>query len=181
MDPTGWLLADFANAYRGGTTVTAVIEATLALLDDAPAGVLIGATLRDRALADAAALDALDASGRDPYALFGVPFVVKDNIDVAHHPTTAGCPGYKYVAAADATVVALLRAAGAVVVGKANLDQFATGLVGTRSRTALRRTRSTSTWSPADPAQDRPSPSRSAWSRSRSAPTPPAPGGCPRR
>jgi len=133
VDPTGWLLADFADAYRAGTTVTAVIDATLALLDDAPAGVLIGATLRDRALADAAALDALDAPGRDPYPLFGVPFVVKDNIDVAHHPTTAGCPGYEYVAAADATVVALLRAAGAVVVGKANLDQFATGLVGTRS------------------------------------------------
>ena len=65
--------------------------------------------------------------------LFGVPFVVKDNIDVAHLPTTAGCPGYEYIAATDATLVALLRAAGAVVVGKTNLDQFATGLVGTRS------------------------------------------------
>ena len=65
--------------------------------------------------------------------LYGVPFLVKDNIDVAGVATTAGCPGFAYVPAADATLVARLRAAGAVVVGKTNLDQFATGLVGTRS------------------------------------------------
>ena len=136
VDPTGWTLADFAAAYRSGESVTTVIEATLALLADAPDAVLISAPLRERALADAAALDAGgpdDATDAAARPLFGVPFVVKDNIDVAHHPTTAGCPGYEYVAAADATVVALLRSAGAVVVGKTNLDQFATGLVGTRS------------------------------------------------
>ncbi len=65
--------------------------------------------------------------------LWGVPFVVKDNIDVAGWPTTAGCPDFAYTPATDATVVARLRAAGALLIGKTNLDQFATGLVGTRS------------------------------------------------
>jgi allophanate hydrolase len=65
--------------------------------------------------------------------LFGVPFAVKDNIDIGGWPTTAACPEFAYQATADATVVANLRAAGALVIGKTNLDQFATGLVGTRS------------------------------------------------
>ncbi len=65
--------------------------------------------------------------------LFGVPFAVKDNIDVATLPTTAACPEYAYVAEATATVVQLLLDAGAILIGKTNLDQFATGLVGTRS------------------------------------------------
>ena len=63
----------------------------------------------------------------------GIPFAVKDNIDVAGMPTTAGCPSFAYQPAADAEVVARLRAAGHVPVAKTNLDQFATGLVGTRS------------------------------------------------
>jgi len=65
--------------------------------------------------------------------LWGIPFVVKDNIDVEGMPTTAACPAFSYVPAADAEVVRRLRAAGAIPIGKANLDQFATGLVGTRS------------------------------------------------
>jgi allophanate hydrolase len=65
--------------------------------------------------------------------LAGVLLAVKDNVDVAGLPTTAACPGYRYVPDTDAAAVAALRAAGAVVVGKTNLDQFATGLVGTRS------------------------------------------------
>ncbi|MDK2634216.1 allophanate hydrolase [Pantoea stewartii subsp. indologenes] len=69
----------------------------------------------------------------DALPLFGVPFAVKDNIDVAGWPTTAACPAFSYTAEEDAFVVARLKAAGAVVIGKTNLDQFATGLVGTRS------------------------------------------------
>ncbi|WP_428945129.1 allophanate hydrolase [Pantoea sp. FN060301] len=72
---------------------------------------------------------------KDPQSLplFGVPFAVKDNIDVAGWPTTAACPAFTHEATADAVAVARLKAAGAVVMGKTNLDQFATGLVGTRS------------------------------------------------
>ena len=65
--------------------------------------------------------------------LFGVPFGVKDNIDVAGFATTAACPAYAYDAVRHAGVVARLVEAGAVCIGKTNLDQFATGLVGTRS------------------------------------------------
>ncbi|MEO8298072.1 MAG: allophanate hydrolase [Burkholderiales bacterium] len=65
--------------------------------------------------------------------LWGVPFAVKDNIDVAGLPTTAACPAFAYTPGRDATTVRRLLDAGAVVLGKTNLDQFATGLVGTRS------------------------------------------------
>ena len=65
--------------------------------------------------------------------LAGLTFAVKDNIDVAGMPTTAGCPDFAYTPAESATAVARLEAAGAVLLGKTNLDQFATGLVGTRS------------------------------------------------
>ncbi len=65
--------------------------------------------------------------------LWGIPFVVKDNIDVGGWPTTAACPEFSYVPELDSEVVRLLRAAGAIPLGKTNLDQFATGLVGTRS------------------------------------------------
>jgi allophanate hydrolase len=65
--------------------------------------------------------------------LAGITLAVKDNVDVAGLPTTAACPEFEYAPEHDAAAVAALRAAGAVVVGKTNLDQFATGLVGTRS------------------------------------------------
>ncbi|WP_232718228.1 allophanate hydrolase [Gordonia metallireducens] len=86
-------------------------------------------TLRPQAEV-AAEFDAALATGGD---LAGTVLAVKDNVDVAGLPTTAACPGYAYTPATDAPVVAALRAAGAVVIGKTNLDQFATGLVGTRS------------------------------------------------
>lgn len=66
-------------------------------------------------------------------SLWGIPFAVKDNIDVAGLPTTAGCPDFAYVPSRSAHVVELLEAQGAILIGKTNLDQFATGLVGTRS------------------------------------------------
>src|SRR5579862_6936817 len=84
------------------------------------------------ALAEAKAIDARTAAG-EALPLAGLVTAVKDNIDVAGLPTTAGAPSYAYLPGQDATCVARLRAAGAVVLGKTNLDQFATGLVGTRS------------------------------------------------
>ena len=73
--------------------------------------------------------------GLDPASLplYGLPFAVKDNIDLAGIPTTAGCPAFAYTPTRSASVVERLIAAGAIPLGKTNLDQFATGLVGTRS------------------------------------------------
>jgi len=65
--------------------------------------------------------------------LYGIPFAVKDNIDVAGVPTTAACPTYAYTPARSASAVERLIGAGAILIGKTNMDQFATGLVGTRS------------------------------------------------
>ena len=84
------------------------------------------ADLRQRA----ATLERLGAENRP---LFGATFAVKDNIDVAGMPTTAACPDFAYTPARSAAVVDRLEAAGAILIGKTNLDQFATGLVGTRS------------------------------------------------
>lgn len=78
-------------------------------------------------------VDLLPASPCSEYPLYGVPIAVKDNIDVQGLPTTAACPTFEYVPSEDAELVKLFRKAGAIVLGKTNLDQFATGLVGTRS------------------------------------------------
>jgi allophanate hydrolase len=81
---------------------------------------------KERAIAQAEHLN-------ESLPLYGIPFAVKDNIDVADLPTTAGCPAYAYTPTKSATVVERLLAAGAILIGKTNLDQFATGLVGVRS------------------------------------------------
>jgi allophanate hydrolase len=88
-------------------------------------------TLRPEAEALAEAR-ALAGTGADR-PLYGIPVAVKDNIDVAGLPTTAACPAFAYRPGQDATVIARLKRAGAIVIGKTNLDQFATGLVGVRS------------------------------------------------
>jgi allophanate hydrolase len=91
-------------------------------------------TLREEgdALAEALVVDERVREG-EPLPLAGATVAVKDNIDVAELPTTAGCPAFSYPARQDAPAVARLREAGAIVIGKTNMDQFATGLVGTRS------------------------------------------------
>jgi len=76
---------------------------------------------------------ALEAEGGQGRRFWGVPFAVKDNIDVAGLPTTAACPGFAYTAVETAAAVQLLLDEGALLIGKTNLDQFATGLIGTRS------------------------------------------------
>lgn len=121
------------RAYAQGATVAQVAAAVAgaheALADPA---VFIGGLAPDLA-GKAAALDRLPADERARLPLFGVPFAVKDNIDVAGVPTTAACPAFAYTPVADAPAVRRLLDAGALYVGKANLDQFATGLVGART------------------------------------------------
>jgi allophanate hydrolase len=131
-------LSELRHALRDGTlTVHALMQRTLA---DAARGAPQAwiARLPDAVLlAQAAACDArLRADGPAALAaqpLLGMPFAVKDNIDVAGLPTTAGCPSFARPPSAHATTVQKLVDAGAIPVGKTNLDQFATGLVGTRS------------------------------------------------
>lgn len=123
-------LPDLRAAFADGLPARAVMEEALARIAAVgDPGIFL------HRLPDAELLAAADAlGGRDPAKpLWGIPFVVKDNIDVAMMPTTAGCPAYAYTPVEDAFVVARLRAAGAIPLGKTNLDQFATGLVGTRS------------------------------------------------
>ena len=118
-------------AYASGLAVADVVEAVFTRMAAAgDPGIFIHLAGKAELTAQAAALGEFDPVARP---LWGVPFAVKDNIDVAGMPTTAACPDYAYLPRQDATVVARLKAAGALVVGKTNLDQFATGLVGVRS------------------------------------------------
>jgi len=130
---TDLTIAALRLAYAGGTTVAEVAAAVAAAHEAlADPAVLIGGLAPD--LAERAAdLDRLDVDERARLPLFGVPFAVKDNIDVAGVPTTAACPAFAYTPTVDAPAVRRLLDAGALYVGKANLDQFATGLVGTRT------------------------------------------------
>ncbi|AOZ91074.1 allophanate hydrolase [Paenibacillus crassostreae] len=78
-------------------------------------------------------IDRLQSMNPDEYPLWGIPFAIKDNIDLVNIPTTAGCAAYTYIPEQNAEVVQALIDAGAIPLGKTNLDQFATGLVGVRS------------------------------------------------
>ena len=124
-------IAGLVSAYRAGhATPRQVIENTYEHIEQLGA-LPVWICLVPRSVALAALRR---AEARNPSApLLGVPFAVKDNIDVAGLPTTAGCPDYAYLPERNAFVVQLLVEAGAIVIGKTNLDQFATGLVGTRS------------------------------------------------
>ena len=124
-------IAGLHAEYAAGRSARDVIEDVFArIAEAADPGIFIHLADRDAVLAEADGLGAFDPVVRP---LWGVPFAVKDNIDVAGMPTTAACPAFAYVPDEDAEVVRLLRAAGAIVIGKTNLDQFATGLVGTRT------------------------------------------------
>jgi allophanate hydrolase len=120
-------------AYAGGLSAHVVVDAVLDRLaargDD---GVWISRFDAAALHARAAAIEGRFLPAARPL-LYGVPFAVKDNIDVAGLPTTAACPAFSYSPAVDATSVRLLLDQGAIAVGKTNLDQFATGLNGTRS------------------------------------------------
>ncbi|MFZ0777102.1 MAG: amidase family protein, partial [Xanthobacteraceae bacterium] len=125
-------VAEILKAYHAGDATPAdIVARSFARLrgHDDPAMFI---SLRDEKDVIAEA-QALARGGDKSLPLYGVPVAVKDNIDVAGLPTTAACPAFLYSPGEDATAVARLRAAGALVIGKTNLDQFATGLVGVRT------------------------------------------------
>lgn len=123
-------LSALREAYATGIRPSDVIDEVFARLDKVnDPGIFIHLRDRESLKAEAEALGAYDPE----MPLWGIPFAAKDNIDVAGIETTAACPAYAYTPDADAFVIANLRAAGALVIGKTNLDQFATGLVGVRT------------------------------------------------
>ena len=122
-------LADWRRAYADGLQPADLLPALVETFDASDTAWIWRASPQF-------VLDQLAALPRAPGAptpLWGVPFAVKDNIDVAGVPTTGACPAFAYTPERSAVAVDRLRAAGAILVGKTNLDQFATGLVGTRS------------------------------------------------
>jgi allophanate hydrolase len=120
------------RAYRERvTTPSAIAEEVLARIAAAGDDRVWISRVPDAALRRAAA--ALETRDPATLPLYGLPFAVKDNIDVAGLPTTCACPDFAYMPARSAPCIDRLLAAGALLVGKTNLDQFATGLVGVRS------------------------------------------------
>jgi allophanate hydrolase len=123
-------ISELKELYAAGATPSEVIgEIWERIIDWNDPAIFIHLPEKAVLLEIAAAVEAMPKD----LPLWGIPFVVKDNIDVAGWPTTAACPEFSYVPENDAEVVRLLRAAGAMPIAKGNLDQFATGLVGTRS------------------------------------------------
>jgi allophanate hydrolase len=128
-------IAELVAAHRADSaTIATTLQRTYARLAAAndPA-IFISHLTETEALAAASQVASQMSSRSSSLPLYGIPVAVKDNIDVAGVPTTAGCPAFAYVPQRDATVVARLKQAGAIIIGKTNLDQFATGLVGVRS------------------------------------------------
>ncbi|MDT5010934.1 MAG: allophanate hydrolase [Mycobacterium sp.] len=129
----GPTIAEILESHAGGSgsptkTAARVADAIAARGDD---GTWLSTVPRDELLAAAAEIE--NRPGARALPLYGVPFGVKDSIDVAGEPTTLSCPDYAYVAGATAPAIQRLLNAGAQFVGKTNLDQFATGLNGTRT------------------------------------------------
>ena len=123
--------AEIVAAHRAGRPIAETIDEVYWRFE-AHADPALFLSVRPRAEALAQA-ERLQSDGPEGKPLWGVPFVVKDNIDVAGLPTTAACPAFAYMPARSAYVVERLEAAGAIALAKTNLDQFATGLVGVRS------------------------------------------------
>ncbi|RVU35124.1 allophanate hydrolase [Hwanghaeella grinnelliae] len=119
------------SAYASGAKPEDVIaECYRRIRANGDPGIFLHLIDEEAALAEAHALGVFDPEAKP---LWGIPFAIKDNIDVAGAPTTAACPAFTYRPGADSYVVAKLREAGAIPIGKTNLDQFATGLVGVRT------------------------------------------------
>jgi allophanate hydrolase len=126
-------LGSLRELYKSGAATPADVIAAVydRMSGEPPAPVWVSIVPREKALARARKLE------RDPVGavlpLYGIPFAINDNIDLAGLPTTAACPAYAYPPARSAAVVQALVDAGALPVGKTNMDQFAAGLTGTRS------------------------------------------------
>ncbi|MFL6797078.1 MAG: allophanate hydrolase [Xanthobacteraceae bacterium] len=140
----GGTIAEIVAAHRSdaATPETTIARCYARIRTYADPATFISLRAMEDALADARALRHASAA---TLPLYGVPVAIKDNIDVAGLPTTAACPAFSYQPAHDATCVARLKAAGAIIIGKTNLDQFATGLSGVRSPYGVPR-------NPLDPA-----------------------------
>ena len=126
-------VAAIVAAHRAGTLTPAqtIAHSFKRIRDHNDPAIFISLREEKDAIAEAETLAARKDASQLPF--YGVPIAVKDNIDVLGLPTTAACPAFAYSPSFDATAVARLRAAGAIPIGKTNLDQFATGLVGVRS------------------------------------------------
>lgn len=126
-------IAAIVAAHRAGTMTPAqtVARTYQRIRDYDDPAVFISLREEKDAIAEAEKLAARGDTASLP--LYGVPVAVKDNIDALGFPTTAACPAFSYAPTHDSTAVERLRAGGAVIIGKTNLDQFATGLVGVRS------------------------------------------------
>lgn len=127
----GWTIEEWQTAYRSGNLNPT--EALFALVDSMEAADPTWICIADRnQIQTQLNMLPMFQNGAIPphLPLYGIPFVVKDNIDVAGFPTTAGCPAFTYTPKKDASAVYLLRRAGAIVIAKTNMDQFAVGLTG---------------------------------------------------
>ncbi len=135
MNPSTLTIQALSEAYGSGKATPRAIAETIVARAAQHAESNIWITPPSMQLMEPylARLEAMSEEERAAAPLWGIPFAVKDNIDLAGVPTTAACPEYAYTPNESATVVRLLVEAGAFPVGKTNLDQFATGLVGTRS------------------------------------------------
>lgn len=130
LDEIPLTFASLRQAYIEGMSPEQTIEQVYARIEQvADPNIFLCLFPKEDLLAEASALGSFD----ETKPLWGVPFVVKDNIDVSGKPTTAACPEFTYVAKDTAFVVQRLKEAGALLIGKTNLDQFATGLVGVRT------------------------------------------------
>ncbi len=130
LDKMPLSLTDLRKAYASGVTPADIVREVYRRIEAIGDPALF---IHLRPMTDVVAEAEALGPNNNSQPLWGVPYVAKDNIDVAGIRTTAGCPDYAYAPAKDAFVIAQLRTAGALVIGKTNLDQFATGLVGVRS------------------------------------------------
>lgn len=131
MNKISFDIATLSELYKSKSlTPTQMILEVLKRISEGDPKIWISVDSEENLLRQASQLEGTQAQS---LPLYGIPFAVKDNIDVANLSTTAACPDFKCFPESDATVVSLLRNAGAIPIGKANLDQFATGLVGTRT------------------------------------------------